>query len=64
MNYLAHDRCDTCGWVGLVAMLHDHGVLVLTQCKTCMPSTWTHLAEVQKERYLSGGDPSQVDAGA
>ena len=62
-NHLVRDYCDGCGTQShkrqIVALLHDHGVPVMTVCRRCSPSGFQAAAQADKDRWLSGSSLSQ-----
>jgi hypothetical protein len=62
-DHIVRDYCDGCGTQShkrtLVALLHDHGVPIMTVCRRCSPHGFQSAAQADKDRWLSGSSLSQ-----
>lgn len=53
-NYIATDRCDSCGNRRPCVVFLHYGAPVLAQCKTCDPKNFEAVSRHAIDRWLAG----------
>ena len=62
-NYIATDRCDSCGKRRPCAIFLHYGSPVLAQCQSCDPKNFEEVSRHAIDRWLAGEATDREVAG-